>query len=147
MAQSLSSLLEITIDFDQSHLYFPRIVMVLLAVLLLWIVVSNVGRIRAALSGEGTRFQFFEPHADKLRLVATLALIPLYFVAMDYIDQLIPNMGMGFLLASIPFMFLLSFVYLHQRTPKLIMLIGANAIIAPLFVWFLLGQMFNISLP
>ena len=147
MNQSLSSLFDITIDFDQSHLFFPRIVIALLAVLLLWIVSSNAGRIQAALTGKGNKFRFFEPNADQFRLLATLILIPLYFVAMDQIGQLIPNMGMGFLLSSIPFMFLLSLAYLHQRTYRLIMLIAANTIVAPLFVWFLLGQIFNISLP
>jgi hypothetical protein len=146
MGESLASLFSVTIDFDQSHWYFPRIVIASLIIMLVWIALANLAKIKAVLSGE-IKLRFFEPDADFYRLIVTLILIPVYFVAMDQIGQLIPNMGMGFLLSSIPFMFIMSFVYLHDRSKRHMIMITANALIMPVFVWFLLGEMFNISLP
>ncbi|KEA64436.1 hypothetical protein ADIMK_1340 [Marinobacterium lacunae] len=66
---------------------------------------------------------------------------------MDAVGQLFPNTGMGFLLTSILFMLLLSLLYVHSLTRRVLLGIGLNSIIAPLVAWYVLGQLFAISLP
>ena len=140
-----SSLNTVVIDFDQSHLFFPRIILTLIAVLGLVIVVTNARPVlRAICSG---RYQFFVKNADFFRLIATLALIPGYFWMMDFIGSVLPNMGLGFLLASIPFVFLMSMLYCHEKTRRNVTIIVANALLAPIFVWVVLYHFFLVSMP
>lgn len=147
MSQSISSMFEVSIDFDKSHLFFPTIVITLIALMALWIVAANakqwVARVR---SGE-LKLSPLAPDADKVRFFGTLVLVVIYFWSMDAVGQLYPNMGMGFLLTSIPFMFLLSLLYVHGITRRVLLAIGLNSIIAPVVVWYVLGQLFAISLP
>ncbi len=140
-----SSLNNVVIDFDQSHLFFPRIIIALVLILGLVIVVVNFRPVlRAIRTGQ---YQFFVKNADFFRLIATLALIPAYFWGMDFIGMMLPNMGLGFLLASIPFVFLMSMLYCHERTRRNLILITANALIAPTLVWVVLYHFFLVSMP
>ncbi|WP_417505181.1 tripartite tricarboxylate transporter TctB family protein [Marinomonas gallaica] len=140
-----SSLNSVSIDFDQSHLFFPRIIITLVAILAVVILVTNFRPVmRAIRSG---RYQFFVKNADFFRLLATLALIPAYFWLMDFIGMALPNMGLGFLLSSIPFVFLMSMLYCHEKTRRNVIIISANALIAPTFVWVVLYHFFLVSMP
>lgn len=140
-----SSLNSVSIDFDQSHLFFPRIVITLVAILAVVILVTNFRPVmRAIRSG---RYQFFVKNADFFRLLVTLALIPAYFWLMDFIGMVLPNMGLGFLLSSIPFVFLMSMLYCHEKTRRNVIIISANALIAPTFVWVVLYHFFLVSMP
>lgn len=147
MSQTLTSLLEVSIDFDQSHLFFPRLVLSLLAGMLVLIVALNYGRLVEIVRTRGAGLAFFEENADKFRLFSTLALVVAYFIAMDYVGQLFPNTGLGFLFSSMAFMFSLSLVYVHEVTRRVLLVISANALIAPLVAWYVLGTLFNITLP
>nr|WP_067293911.1 tripartite tricarboxylate transporter TctB family protein [Marinobacterium profundum] len=147
MSQTLTSLLEVSIDFDQSHLFFPRLVLGLLAGMLVLIVALNYGRLAEIVRTRGAGLAFFEANADKFRLFSTLALVIAYFVAMDYVGQLFPNTGLGFLFSSMAFMFSLSLVYVHEVTRRVLLVISSNALIAPLVAWYVLGTLFNITLP
>ncbi|UTW11492.1 tripartite tricarboxylate transporter TctB family protein [Marinobacterium rhizophilum] len=147
MSQTLTSLLEVSIDFDQSHLFFPRLVLVMLAGMLLLIAVLNRGRLAEIVRTRGANLAFFEANADKFRLFSTLVLIVVYFVSMDFVGQLFPNTGLGFLLCSIVFVALLSLVYVHEITRSVLLVIGCNALFAPLTVWYVLGSLFDITLP
>lgn len=140
-----SSLNTVVIDFDQSHLFFPRIIITIIAIMGLVIVVTNFRPVlRAIRSG---RYQFFVKNADFFRLIATFALIPAYFWLMDFIGTVLPNMGLGFLLGSIPFVFLMSMLYCHEKTRRNMAIIVANALIAPTFVWVVLYHFFLVSMP
>ncbi|MGB2064905.1 MAG: tripartite tricarboxylate transporter TctB family protein [Marinomonas gallaica] len=140
-----SSLNSVSIDFDQSHLFFPRIIITLVAILAVVILVTNFRPVmRAIRSG---RYQFFVKNADFFRLLVTLALIPAYFWLMDFIGMVLPNMGLGFLLSSIPFVFLMSMLYCHEKTRRNVIIISANALIAPTFVWVVLYHFFLVSMP
>ena len=145
MQNWLSSLNSVTIDFTTSQWYFPRIVMALLLVVGLIVVVSRFKLVVRNIS-QG-KWTFFEPNTDFFRLVATLVLLPVYFFMMHFIGGLIPNMGMGFLLSSIPFMFLMSLIYCHTRDRRNLIIITLNAALTPLLVWFLLYNLFSVSLP
>lgn len=140
-----SSLNAVTIDFAQSHQYFPNIIITLISVLGLYIAVTNFRPVmRAIRTG---RYQFFVKNADFFRLLATLALMPAYFWLMDAIGTVLPNMGLGFLLASIPFVLAMSLLYCHEKTRRNLIMIVANALIAPTVVWVVLYHLFLVSMP
>lgn len=140
-------MLEVSIDFGQSHLFFPKIVIGTLLVLLTMIVlVYGRGFYRDVRAGKRS-LAFFNEHSDKFRLFATLALTVAYFLLMDWVGNLFPNMGFGFLFVSMPFMFLMSLLYAHDICKKKLTAIAANALIAPLVAWYVLANLFNISLP
>ena len=48
---------------------------------------------------------------------------------------------------SIPFMALLSWLYLHQRDRAHLLRVGLNALIAPVVAWYILAKLFAITLP
>lgn len=93
------------------------------------------------------RLRFFEEHYDKIRLFGTIAGVIVYFVVMDYVGTLFPNTGLGFLLVSIPFMMFLSFLYVHDLNRRKTVIILLNSTIAPVTAWYILGNLFNITLP
>lgn len=147
MENSSSSLLAIKIDFEQSHLFFPNIIAWTLAILLILIFIFNViPYIRSYLNSERTPNISFK-HIDKIRLPGTLVLTIIYFLMMDYVGAFFPNMGYGFLFVSIPFIFLISILYIHDINRKQLVAITLNAIIAPSMAWFLLAKLFSITLP
>ncbi|UTW00019.1 tripartite tricarboxylate transporter TctB family protein [Marinomonas rhizomae] len=145
MSDWFSSLNTVVIDFDTSHLFFPRIVISLLLILGLVIVVSYFRPVMQAI--RAGRYQFFVKNADFFRLLMTFALIPAYFWGMDAIGTMLPNMGLGFLLASIPFVFLMSMLYCHDMTRRNLIIIVSNAVITPTFVWGVLYHLFAVSMP
>lgn len=147
MENGLSSLLKIKINFEESHTFFPTIVFwVLMALLLLIFVIHGIPYLRELKSGK-KRFKPGIAHIDKLRLPGTLVLTVGYFLLMDYVGILFPNMGFGFLFVSMPFIFLLSLLYVHEISRRKIVIIILNAVIAPSIAWFVLARMFNITLP
>jgi tellurite resistance protein TehA-like permease len=147
MGNGSSSLFEISIDFEQSHLFFPTIVMwILLLLLAVIFIVYGIPFIRAVGRREKT-LSFSLKHFDKLRFVGTIILTIAYFLSMDYVGTFFPNMGLGFLLMSIPFMFLLSLLYVHNLDRKKFLLISLNSTISPGVAWYVLANIFNISLP
>lgn len=147
MENGLSSLFTVTINFKESHTFFPTIVIwVLLFLLLLIFLVHGVPYLRDLRSGK-RKLTFTTAHMDKLRLIGTLVLTVAYFLLMDYVGRFFPNMGFGFLFVSIPFIFLLSLLYVHGCDRRKLLIIGLNALIAPGVAWYVLAQLFNISLP
>lgn len=147
MENSSSSLLSIKIDFAQSHLFFPTIIIWTLVILLILILIFNgIPYLRSYMSGERTINLSIE-HIDKIRLPGTLILTVAYFLLMDYVGSFFPNMGYGFLLVSIPFIFLVSVLYVYDINRKKLLNITLNAIIVPSVSWFLLAKLFNITLP
>lgn len=147
MENKSSSLLAVKIDFAQSHIFFPTIVLWTLGFLLVLIFIFNgIPYLRSYLSGERTINLSFD-HIDKVRLPGTLILTVIYFLLMDYVGAMFPNMGYGFWFVSIPFIFLVSILYVHDINRKKLVAIILNAIIAPSISWFLLAKMFNITLP
>lgn len=147
MSQTIMSLLEVSIDFDQSHLFFPRLVLGLLAGMLVLLALVYRRRLAEIVRTRGAGLSFFEANADKFRLFSTLVLVVVYFLAMDYVGGLFPNTGLGFLLCSIAFIFALSLVYVHEISRRTLVIIGCNALIAPLTAWIVLGKLFEITLP
>jgi len=147
MDNGISSLFKVKIDFAESHTFFPTIVLwVLLFLLLLIFIFNGIPYLRDLRSGK-RQFKLSAEHIDKFRLLGTLALTVVYFVLMDYVGMLFPNTGLGFLIVSMPFIFLLSMLYVHDVTRRKIVIIVLNAVIAPSIAWFVLAKLFNITLP
>ncbi|MDF1589947.1 MAG: tripartite tricarboxylate transporter TctB family protein [Desulfobacterales bacterium] len=147
MDNGLSSLFKVSIDFKESHTFFPTIVIwVLLFLVLLIFLIYGIPYVRDLRSGK-RKMAFSLANMDKLRFGGTLVLTVAYFLLMDYVGRFFPNMGFGFLFVSIPFIFLLSLLYVHGVDRRKLLAISLNALIAPSVAWYVLAQLFNISLP
>ncbi|MFV0360976.1 tripartite tricarboxylate transporter TctB family protein [Tropicimonas sp.] len=142
-----SSFLQVTIDFSLSHLLFPYIIQWVMAVLAILIAIVHGPDVVRSLQGRVAAQMPSRDGFDTRRLFGTLALLVLYFLSMDRVGQLFPNTGMGFLLTSIPFMFALSLLYVHDLDRRKLALIAANAVVSPLVAWFVLARLFFITLP
>ncbi|WP_404420564.1 tripartite tricarboxylate transporter TctB family protein [Thalassospira australica] len=140
---SFENLLKVTVDFDTSHIIFPTIIAVILGILFLAILVTR-GRTIFASIGSGP---WWPVGIDHLRFFGTIAGTVLYFLAMPAVGDIYPNTGLGFYLCSIPYLFAMSVLYLHERGRKQLIIAGLNAVIAPSLVWYILSELFNISLP
>lgn len=147
MENSSSSLLSVKINFAQSHTFFPTIVIWTLVLLLVLLFIFNgIPYLKALKNGEKS-LNFSLENVDMIRLPGTLVLTVAYFLLMDYVGAFFPNMGFGFLFVSIPFIFCLSMLYVHDLDRKKLIAIVLNAIIAPSVAWLLLAKLFNITLP
>jgi len=144
---SISELFAVSIEFDQSHLFFPRIIHWLLAIMLVLIVLTQgLPYLREVHSGRRT-LPFAGGPFDGLRFFGTLALTVGYFIAMQTVGERYPNAGYGFLFTSIPYMFALSALYLHERDVRHLSMAALNALLAPIIAWYVLAEIFYITLP
>lgn len=147
MENSSQSLLAIKINFAESHTFFPTIVMWALIILLVLIFIFNgIPYLRSLRSGERT-FSLSLEHVDKIKLPGTLILTVAYFMLMEYVGTFFPNRGYGFLFVSMPYILLLSLLYVDDINRKKFVAILLNAIIAPSIAWVVLAKLFNITLP
>lgn len=137
----------VAIDFERSHLFFPNIIHWVLVILALMIVLVHGREIVRHVQGWSESYREHGLDYDRLRLFGTLGLVIAYFLLMEWVGQFFPNTGMGFLLVSMPFMALLSLLYVHDLNRGKLLAILACAIIAPLSAWYVLAQLFFITLP
>ena len=147
MESQFLSLFNVSIAFDQSHLFFPRLVTYILLGLLAIILISKSRRIAPALMQAGRAVLFAEHGFDRWRFFGTLVLIIAYFYLMAVVGDIFPNTGYGFLLTSIPFIFLLATLYVEDRSRKNLVIIAVNSVVAPVLAWYVLSQLFRITLP
>ncbi len=138
---------DIHIDFDQSHMFFPTIILGILLLLGLCIfILYGVNFLKQVIAKERI-LSFFEENYDKCRLFGTFFLIFIYFLLLEPIGRIFPNTGFGFVVTSMIFIFCSSLLYIHKKSRKKIIIAGLNAIIAPLICWYILGYVFNLTLP
>ncbi|WP_136068742.1 tripartite tricarboxylate transporter TctB family protein [Modicisalibacter radicis] len=147
MESQFLSLFEVSIAFEESHLFFPRIVSWVLVGLLAIILLSKSNRIAPALRRAGQAVTQGSDGFDRKRFFGTILLIIVYFYMMAVVGDIFPNTGFGFLFVSIPFIFLLSMLYVEHKTRKNILVIAVTAVIAPTLAWYVLSQLFRITLP
>lgn len=139
----MESLAKVTVNFDTSHLIFPKLIACVLALLGLAIVVSR----RREIAGSLGYWRDVFAEMDKLRFFGTIALTLVYFSAMVPVGDFWPNTGLGFLICSVPYIFLTGLLFLHERDRRGILTVFATAIIAPVLVWFVFGRLFFLTLP
>ena len=147
MESGFLSLFNVTIDFEQSHLFFPRIITWTLVIMLGIILIRERRSIMPGLRRAGQAVATGAGGFDRFRFFGTLMLTSVYFYLMYVVGGIFPNTGYGFLLMSIPFIFLLSLLYVDNRSRRNVMIITATAIIAPVLAWGILAQIFGITLP
>lgn len=147
MESQFLSLFEVSIAFENSHLFFPRIVSWVLLGLLAIILLSKAKRVAPALGRARRAIMYEEGGFDRKRFFGTILLIVAYFYLMAVVGNLFPNTGYGFLFVSMPFIFLLSLLYVERKTARNMLVIAVNAIIAPALAWYVLSQLFRITLP
>lgn len=134
---------KVTIDFETSHLLFPTIIACILALLGACVLIRD----RKRLATTGKHWSDIFEKMDKKRFFVTLFLTVVYFSLMVPIGDIWPNTGYGFLICSIPFLFLAGMLFLHEYTKRTILPIVIVALIAPTFVWWLFTDLFFLSLP
>jgi len=139
----MGSLTHVTINFDTSHLVFPSVIGTVLAVLGLAILITR----RQAILGSGRLWRDTFSAMDRFRFFGTLVLTVIYFSLMVPLGDIWPNTGMGFLICSIPFVFLTGLVFLHDRGPRSLWPLLLVALIAPTVVWWLFSYVFFLTLP
>ncbi len=147
METGLSNLLSVSIDFETSHLFFPAIIHWILAGLFAVILVTRVVPFLAAVRRGERTLPIVGESMDGMRFFGTLALIVAYFYLMAVVGNQFPYTGYGFLFVSIPFVFLMSLLYMHEKTKKALTIAAINAVVAPSLVWFILAKLFAITLP
>lgn len=144
---TLSELLKVQVDFNQSHLLFPTIVEWLLGLLLLLIALTHGPQWLARVRGGSVKAKSAGRPVDWKRLGGCLALTVVYFAAMEPVGTLRPNTGIGFLLCSIVYGLLLSWLFVHEIDRRKALLLGASSVLTPLVVWALFAYLFKITLP
>lgn len=135
---------DVAIDFDQSHWFFPKIIIVSLIIVGCVVVFLN----RAKISESVKSFSFNKViNKDNSLSYVFLIMIAIYILVMDYLSDVFPNTGYAFLIATVPMMFLTSLFFVEEISKKKLLIIAANSTISPIVAWVLLGQVFAISLP
>ncbi len=140
-------MLSVSIDFETSHLFFPRIIHWLMGGLFALVLVFRVLPFFAAVSRGERTLPILGESMDKFRFFGSLALIAVYFYLMAVVGNFFPYTGYGFLFVSIAFVFLMSLMYMHTRTKRKVVTAAINAIVAPSLAWFILAKLFQITLP
>ncbi|SFH47060.1 Tripartite tricarboxylate transporter TctB family protein [Palleronia marisminoris] len=135
--------MNITIDFETSHLVFPTVIGVILAILGLAILVRDRRRIAAA----GSYWRETLGWMDKKRFFGTLVLTLIYFSLMVPVGNFWPNTGYGFLFCSVPFVFLSGLLFMHDWTLRGIIPLAIVAVVGPTFVWWLFTYPLFLTLP
>lgn len=139
----MESLTQVTIDFDTSHLVFPRIIAIVVGLLGLAILIRD--RARIAQAPEAWRSTFRD--MDKPRFFGTILLTLIYFALMVPVGNIWPNTGMGFLICSIPYVFAIGILYLHERSMRDMIPVAILAAVAPPLAWWLFYHVFYLTLP
>lgn len=145
---NLYHLFDLTIDFKQSHLFFPKLISFLLLCFLILILIVNRNGIKEKLIGLfNARHDEYVDKVNKKKMFLSVLLLCAYFFIMPYVGDISPNSGYGFLITTMPFIFLLSLIYIPELKKKELVIITINSLVSPISIWFLMGHVFGISLP
>ncbi|MCG9625215.1 tripartite tricarboxylate transporter TctB family protein [Vibrio mediterranei] len=136
--------MQVSIDFDSSHLFFPRIIIISLLFVGVIILIQRREDIWC-------RLRSFSLHQiinkGNVKAYIFVGLIGAYILGMESLGELFPNTGYAFLILTIPLMFLIPFLVEDTLTKKQVVFIAINAVVSPITAWLVLGQLFNITLP
>lgn len=139
----MGDLTRVTIDFETSHLLFPKIIACILIVLGIAILIRE----RKKVARSGAHWANVFARLDKIRFFGTLALTVAYFSLMVPVGDIWPNTGLGFLICSIPFVLLTGLLFMHERSVGAAIPIVVTAIAVPTLVWWLFTDLFFLTLP
>lgn len=139
----MDNLTAVTVDFETSHLLFPRIIAVVLLILGVTILIQERRRIAAS----GAYWHAILTRMDRQRFFGTLIATIVYFSTMVPVGDIWPNTGLGFLICSIAYVFLVGVLFLHERNRRSVIPVALTAVIAPALVWWLFTDLFYLTLP
>ncbi|MDN5587464.1 MAG: tripartite tricarboxylate transporter TctB family protein [Brevibacterium sp.] len=138
----MSNFHTLDIDFNNYHLVFPYAIGALLVVLLVAMAAKKLITASAiGSSGESAprpNYRFFDVDFDWKKLFGALGCTVAYALLLA---------PLGFLISSILFMFGISLIFKPSFKPRSLTGLAANAVLTPLVIWFVFGQMFDITLP
>ena len=140
--------LEALLTFERSHWFFPTLILGLIGFVLIVLAVQKLLN-RKSLNSKGDlkTEKGNSETSSWSRLALMLLLLVSYFWLMAKVGNWYPNMGLGFLAASIPCLWLFSLFYVPNFHRRTLVAVSINACVAPLAVWLVLGQLMNLSLP
>ncbi|QXO15942.1 MULTISPECIES: tripartite tricarboxylate transporter TctB family protein [Vibrio] len=137
-------MLDVNIDFAQSHWFFPKIIITCLICLLMIILVKERKIIAASVKSFSWQKII---NNNNYKAYFFLALISGYILIMQQLGEIFPNTGYAFLIATVPFLFIIPFLMEKEITQRKVIYITINSILSPVIAWVVLGQMFGITLP
>lgn len=135
----MNKFFNIEVVYSDSHLVFPRIIVTVVVVLgLLVLLTEGLANKKAGKKFFGDKIVFLQKNYDKKKFWGTLLLFIIYILAMDIV---------GFLIASLVCIFLFNLLFTASLEKKSVLV---SALISAAFsfgVWYVFGQLFNITLP
>lgn len=135
----MADLFKLKIVYSTSHLIGPKIVGCILVVLALIMIVQEI--VKRKKEGRVVQFEkkkFFIDHYDKVKFWGALVLFIVYIITLKII---------GFLIASLIFIFLFNLLFAGINSKKSIMISGIISIVSSFSIWYIFGFLFNITLP
>lgn len=137
-------MLNVSIDFDSSHMFFPKIVITCM----IFIGMIIVYRERRLIVDSLRKFSANEIINNRnYKAYLFIALISAYILGMEALGEIFPNTGYAFLILTIPLMFIIPLLIENEFTKRKIIYMAINAVVSPIIAWVVLGQLFNITLP
>lgn len=134
----LKDLFKLQIKFSESHRVAPRIILWVLAITGAWIIISYLMRLKREDRKIEFNFKFFKENYDKLKFYGTLALLFGYVFSLNIL---------GFLLATIIFIFISTIFFFGSIKPKTLLISAISSLVTSFAVWYVFGTIFNITLP
>ncbi|UJL45716.1 tripartite tricarboxylate transporter TctB family protein [Virgibacillus sp. NKC19-16] len=127
----------IELSYSNYHLIFPKIIAsILIMIGIVLLVTSLIKKWKA----KKLRFQFkfFSENYDKVKIYGTIILLIVYVLTLEII---------GFVPASIIFMVLVTLLYIGNIKKKSITVSITNSLATTIVIWYVFGQLFDITLP
>lgn len=142
-----SSSTSLTIDFEHSHLFFPTLMSWLLVLLILLVTCTYGRSISTSLLNciQGNNHTWQTMH--KRSFFGTIFITLSYFILLGQLSEVMPNTGFAFLISSMLFLWSLAWLFSGKKSAKVYVNMTVNAIVTPFIVWFVLAELFQISLP
>ncbi len=137
-------MLNVSINFEQSHWFFPKIIISCMLIMGVIILIKERKTIICSIKG----FSFNSLlNKDNYRSYVFLIIMAVYILAMEALGDVFPNTGYAFLISTIPLMFVIPLLIEKEINKKKIIYITINSVVSPIVAWAVLGQLFNITLP
>lgn len=127
-----------TYQYSTSHLFFPKIIITILIVLGAIIWMPRLIQAVKTRSNGAERKRFFVEGYDIVKFYGSILFLILYVLALELV---------GFLPASILFIFLFNVLFTAALDMKSILISATISIVASVGVWYIFGVLFNVTLP
>ena len=135
----MADLFKIKVVFSTSHWIMPKIIICVLIVLgAIIIITEGLARKKRNEPFFGHKVKIFIDNYDKVKFWGSLILFILFILSMDII---------GFLPASLIFVFLFNVLFCATKERKSIITSAAISIVTSVAIWYIFGVIFNVTLP